>query len=295
MKPPAFDYEAPDSLDEALSLLDRGGYGAKVLAGGQSLIPTLNFRLAEPTLLIDLNGIAALDYVRADADGSLRIGAITRQRTVERHPDVVRLAPLLHEAMPHIAHPQIRNRGTLGGSIVHADPAAELPVVALALDAQFVAASLNGTRVIPATKFFFGLFMTDLQPGEILTEIVLPPPPDQTGWSFMEVARRSGDYAMMGVAARLTLAEDGRCVAARLVYLNAGPAPTDAPQAAALLVGEVFSNDLAEAAADKAATDEIEPMGSVHASVAYQRHLARVLTRRALTTAYSRAQEGRPA
>jgi len=134
-----------------------------------------------------------------------------------------------------------------------------------------------------------------LQPGEILTEIVLPPAPERTGWSFMEIARRSGDYAMMGVATRLTLAEDGRCASARLVYLNAGPAPTDATQAATLLVGEAFSDGLVEAAADKAASDEIEPMGSVHASVDYQRHLARVLTRRALTLAYSRSQEGRPA
>jgi carbon-monoxide dehydrogenase medium subunit len=289
MKPPAFDYVAPDSLDAALALLAQHGSDAKPLAGGQSLVPAMNFRVAQPALLVDLNGLSELDYVRESDGGEVRIGAMMRQRRLERDPLVARLAPLLHDAVPHIAHPQIRNRGTIGGSLVHADPASELPVVALALGARFKAQSASSQRWISVEDFFEGMFTTALTPEELLVEIALPPMPPRTGWAFVEFARRHGDYALMGVAALVTMKEAGECESARLVYLNAGDGPTAAEQAADSLQGQTPTDELIEAAAAKAAWDEIEPLGNVHATVDYQRHLARVLTRRALKQAFERA------
>ncbi|MGH2592491.1 MAG: FAD binding domain-containing protein [Anaerolineae bacterium] len=294
MKPPAFEYHAPDSLDAALELMAQHSADAKVLAGGQSLVPAMNFRVAQPALLVDLNGLAELDTIRQADDGELRIGAMTRQRRLERDPLVAQFAPLLHEAMPHVAHPQIRNRGTLGGSLAHADPAAELPVVTVALGARFRAQSANGERWIAADQFFHGMFTTELTPEEILVEVALPAMPPGAGWSFMEFARRHGDYALMGVAAWVTLDERGICQQARLVYLNAGDGPVDARRAAQLLQGETPSAASIEAAAAIASEDEMAPVGNVHASVAYQRHLARVLTRRALRQAYERARANMP-
>jgi len=289
MKPPPFEYQAPDSLEGALAILAEHGDEAKVLAGGQSLIPAMNFRVAQPTLLVDLNGLAELSYIRQADDGGLLIGAMTRQRQLELDELVAESAPLLHEAMPHIAHPQIRNRGTLGGSLVHADPASELPVVALARGATMRVRGPDGEREVPAESFFLGMFTTDLQPEEILVEVALPPMPANAGWSFKEVSRRRGDYAMMGVGTLVTLDEKGVCQQASLVYLNAGDGPVAAPQAAEALQGEKQTPEAVEAAAVKAAEDEIEPFGNVHASVEYQRHLARVLTRQALETAFERA------
>jgi len=294
MKPPAFEYHAPDSLDAALELMAQHGADAKVLAGGQSLVPAMNFRVAQPALLVDLNGLAELDTIRQSDDGELRIGAMTRQRRLERDPLVAQFAPLLHEAMPHVAHPQIRNRGTLGGSLAHADPAAELPVVTVALGARFRAQSANGQRWIAAGQFFHGLFTTDLTPEEILVEVAQPALAPGSGWSFMEVARRHGDYALMGIAAWVTLDERGICQQARLVYLNAGDGPVDARQAAQMLIGQRQSIKAIEAAAAMASENEIAPAGNVHASAAYQRHLARVLTRRALKQAYERARVNTP-
>lgn len=291
MKPAPFEYQAPDSLEAALAVMAEHGDDAKVLAGGQSLIPAMNFRVAQPTLLVDLNPVSELDYIRRGDDGELQIGAMTRQRTVELDPLVAESAPLLHETMPYIAHPQIRNRGTLGGNLAHADPASELPAIAVARGARFKVQSKDGERWIDAGDFFFGMFMTDLQPGEILVEIAFPPMPPRTGWSFVEVSRRPGDYAMMGLGAVVTLDEDGVCTDAHLVYLNAGDGPVDAPQAAGLLKGEKRGEDAFEAAAVKASQDEIDPFGNVHATVEYQRHLARVLTRRALDTAFQRATQ----
>jgi carbon-monoxide dehydrogenase medium subunit len=291
MKPAPFEYQAPDSLDAALAIMAEHGDEAKVLAGGQSLVPAMNFRVAQPALLVDLNAVSELDYVRRSDDGEVQIGAMTRQRTVELDPLVAESAPLLHETMPHIAHPQIRNRGTMGGNLVHADPASELPALAVARNARFKAQSTEGERWIDASDFFFGMFLTDLQPGEILVEIAIPSMPERTGWSFMEVSRRTGDYAMMGVCAVVTLDENDVCADARLVYLNAGDGPMDASQAAGLLKGEKQTNDVFEAAAVKASEDEIDPFGNVHATVEFQRHLARVLTRRALDVAFLRATQ----
>ena len=292
MKPAPFEYVLPDSLESALAIMAQHGADAKPLAGGQSLMPAMNFRVAQSSLLVDLNGLTDLDYVRQSDKGELRIGAMTRQRRLERDPLVANWSPLLSEAMPHVAHPQIRNRGTLGGSLAHADPAAELPVVAIALGARLRAKSATGQRWIPAEEFFKGLFTTALTPEELLVEVALPALPPRTGWSFMEFARRHGDYALMGVAAWVSLDENGVCWQARLVYLNAGDGPVDARQAAQLLQGHMPSAEPVEAAADMASENEIVPTGNVHASAAYQRHLARVLTRRALKQAFERAQTG---
>src|SRR3954453_19802069 len=259
MKPAPFDYEAPASLDAALDLLARHGADAKILAGGQSLIPVMNFRLAEPALLIDINRVAELDFIRRDADGTLRIGALTRQRRVERDALVAEAAPLLHETMPFIAHPQIRNRGTFGGSLAHADPAAELPAVTVALRSRFRLRKAGGDRWVNASDFFGGLFPTSLEPDEILVEVAIPPMAARTGWSFLEIARRHGDYAQIGVAALVTLDDSGQCREARLVYLSAGDVPIEAREAARLLVGTEISPEAIAAAADKVSRDEIHP------------------------------------
>ncbi len=290
MKPPPFDYHRPATLEEALSIKAQLGDEAKVLAGGQSLIPTMNYRLVQPSALLDLNGLPELDHVSIDSDGSLRIGAMARQRKIEFDPIVERTIPLLHETIPYIAHPQIRNRGTIGGSLVHADPASELPVVALATGANFRVKSIQGERWIHANGFFQGMFTTDLQPEELLIEISIPAMPLRTGWSFMEVTRRKGDYAMMGVSVVVSLDGTGRCEEARLVYLNAGDGPVEAKQAADLLTGEMYSDAVVEGVAKQASKDEIDPFGSVHATVEYQRHLAYVLTKRALKQAFERAK-----
>jgi aerobic carbon-monoxide dehydrogenase medium subunit len=291
MKPAPFEYEAPASLDATLDLLARHGADAKILAGGQSLIPVMNFRLAEPALLIDINRVAELDFLLRDADGTLRIGALTRQRRLERDPLVAEAAPLLHEAVPFIAHPQIRNRGTFGGSLAHADPAAELPALSVALGARLRLRRIDGDRWVDAADFFKGLFTTALEPEEVLAEAAIPPSPPRTGWAFLEIARRHGDYAQAGIAARVTLDESGRCREARLVYLSAGDAPVQAREAARLLAGEELSEAAIEAAAEKASRDEIHPGGDVHSPAEFKRHLARVLTRRALRKAAERARE----
>jgi carbon-monoxide dehydrogenase medium subunit len=290
MKPPPFDYLKPMSLEEALAVKSQYGEDAKVLAGGQSLIPTMNYRLVQPSVLIDLNELSELDHIQSDQEGHLCIGAMTRQRRLEFDGMVEEVSPLLHEAMPLIAHPQIRNRGTIGGSMVHADPAAELPVLALVSRARFRLQNSEGERWVPAEHFFLGMFMTDLQADEILVEVVLPPMPSHTGWSFLEVSRRKGDYAMMGVAVWVTLEDAGLCKDARLVFINAGDGPIEAVQAARLIEGEKYSDAIITAAAEVASGDEIDPFGSVHASVDFQRHLAKVLTQRALKQAFERAE-----
>ena len=290
MKPAPFEYLRPDSLEACLEILREHGSEAKLLAGGQSLVPVMNFRLAQPGLLVDLNRLPELEYIRQDEGGGLRIGAMTRQSRLETDPSIARSAPLLAETMPHIAHQQIRNRGTLGGSLAHADPAAELPVIAVALEARFLLRAAQRDRWVKATDFFQDLFITALEPEEVLVEVALPSIGARTGWAFMEIAPRQGDYAMMGVAVLITLNENGEVGAARLVYLNAGVAPLDARAAAQTLVGHAPSAELFEAAGVIASEKEIEPMGNVHATPQYQRHLARVLTRRALDQSVKRAR-----
>lgn len=287
MKPAPFVYHAPDSLGAALLLKAGHGDEAKFLAGGQSLVPAMNFRIANPALLVDVNKLAALDYIHVVA-GELRIGALTRVQRLEHDPLVRAHWPLLPETVPHIAHPQIRNRSTVGGSLAHADPAAELPVILTALGGRLRLQSSTGERWVGADDFFVSLFTTAIATDEMLVEVAIPAAPARTGTAFMEVARRHGDYAMVGVAVVVTLDAAGACSAARLIFLNAGDRPMNAQRAAASLLGQLPGSAAIEAAASSA-TEELEPMGSVHATPAYQRHLARVLARRALRLAVQRA------
>ncbi|MCB0305032.1 MAG: xanthine dehydrogenase family protein subunit M [Calditrichaeota bacterium] len=289
MKPAAFDYHAPESLEEALALLNEYGYEAKLLAGGQSLIPTMNFRLARPAVLIDLNRIKELSYIEKNGSG-LRLGAMTRQRALERSELVANHAPLLHETMPFIAHPQIRNRGTIGGNIAHADPASELPAVMWALDGYLKLQSAAGERRVAVQDFFVGMFTTDLEPEEMLTEIEIPAMFPSSGWAFREIARRHGDYALVGVAATVRLDEAGRCEDARLVFLSVGEGPVEAQLASDALIGELPGDALIETAAALAAEADIDPDGDIHASADYRRQLARVLARDTLRRAFERAK-----
>jgi CO/xanthine dehydrogenase FAD-binding subunit len=290
MKPAPFEYFAPTSVEEALALLAEHGYEAKVLAGGQSLIPTMNFRLAQPAVLVDLNRVSELFYINPDPkSGGVNIGAMTRESQVEHSSVVAERAPLVSEAMPHIAHEQIRNRGTFGGCMAHADPAAELPTVAVVLKADMKVRNQSGERSIPAEEFFLSLFTTTMMPDEILVEVAIPPLPPRTGFSFMEVARRHGDYALMGVTAIVTLNNKNECEAARLVYVNGGDHPFNAQTATDLLKDQALTSGAIEAAAEAAATQDVEPPTDIHASADYRRQLVKVLTRRSLTQAAQRA------
>ncbi len=294
MKPAPFEYFRPRSLDEALSLLDQHGGDAKPLAGGQSLIPAMNFRLAMPAVLVDLNTVPGLSYVAQPQDGAggLNIGGMTRQRDVERSPLVAERVPLITETMPHVAHAAIRNRGTIGGSLAHADPAAELPAVALALGATLTVTGKSGTRAVPASEFFLGLFTTAVQPGEILTQIHIPPRAERSGFAFEEISRRHGDFALVGVAAAVQLDERGHCAGARIALLSVGDRPMLAEHAAETLVGHRPEPGLVRAAAEAAAASDIDPSSDIHASARFRRQLANVLTRRALTRAFERARPG---
>ncbi len=287
MKPPAFDYHAPSSLDEALGLLHDLGPDAKPLAGGQSLTPMLNFRLSRPSHLVDLNRVAALAYIRV-ADAELRIGAMTRHRAVEQSAIVRKGWPLITEAMRHVAHVQIRNRGTLGGSLAHADPAAEMPAVMCALDAQLVVRSRARTRMLPASEFFVGALTTALEPGELLVEIRIPPVPPRAGHGFDELARRRGDYALVGVAALVTLDAAGVVTRARLAFTGVDERPVRALRAETGLTGSKAETAGIAAAAGIAAED-LNPQSDLHASAQYRRDVAKVMARRVLTVACERA------
>jgi carbon-monoxide dehydrogenase medium subunit len=288
MKPPSFEYAAPSTVAEAVSLLQQHGGEAKILAGGQSLMPLLNMRFARPTALIDLRQVADLDGIR-EANGGLAIGAMTTKRAVERSALVKSRQPLFHGATLWIAHPQIRNRGTVGGSMAQADPAAEYPAVALALDAEFRAAGPGGERSIPAEDFFVTYLTTALDENEVLTEVRVPALPERTGWSIQEVARRHGDFAMVGAAITVTLGGGGRCSDARVVLFGVGPTPLRARGAEQVVSGEAPDEAVFAEAGKKAGEELDEPLSDVHASAEYRRHLAQVLTRRGLAEAAGRA------
>jgi CO/xanthine dehydrogenase FAD-binding subunit len=291
MKPAPFKYIAVTSLQQALALKAEHGDEAKFLAGGQSLIPAMNFRLARPAVLIDINGIESLDGVRI-SPGMARIGPLTRYRALQRDAAFAGLFPLIGEALPHIAHPQIRNRGTIGGNLSHADPASELPAIAVALCARVHVQSANHARSVAAADFFVSALTTDLAPDEMLTEIELPLQSPRTGACFMEVARRRGDFAIVGVAAQMTLDDHDACSDIRLAFCGVGETPVDAGTAAGVLIGQApTEKTFRDVAASVQAV--IEPAGSVHATADYQRHVAGVLTERALRTAHERARDGR--
>jgi aerobic carbon-monoxide dehydrogenase medium subunit len=291
VKPAPFEYFRPHTLDEALSLLAEHGADAKPLAGGQSLIPAMNFRLATPAVLVDLNGLSELSYI-TDGTGELKIGGMTRQRTVERSGLIAERAPLIVETMPHIAHPAIRNRGTIGGSLAHADPAAELPALVVALSATIALTGKSGVRTVEASDFFVGLFSTAIEPGELLTQVRIPPAPSRSGFAFEEMSRRHGDFALVGVAVAVNLDDGGRCEGARIALLSVGDRPMLADQASRTLKGQHPSVECIRAAADAAARQDIDPPSDIHASARYRRQLANVLTRRALARAFERARQG---
>jgi carbon-monoxide dehydrogenase medium subunit/6-hydroxypseudooxynicotine dehydrogenase subunit alpha len=290
MKPPAFDYEAPTSLEEALALLAERGADGKVLAGGQSLVPLLNFRLARPEVLIDVNGLQELSYLRREG-GTLKIGALTRHASLEHSRLAETYWPLLTEAMGWVAHPQIRNRGTVGGSCAHADPAAELPVVMAALDARFRVASTRGERTLGAAEMFLGQLEPGIEPDELLVEIEVPPVAPGTGAAFVEFARRHGDFALGGVAAMVRLDADRTCRGAAIALLGAGPTPLRPADAEAALVGAPLDAATAAEAA-KLAVRDAAPTGDLHGSAEYRRDLIETLTRRALLAAGERAGGG---
>ncbi len=286
MKPPRFDYHAPSSVDEALALLARYGGEAKVLAGGQSLVPLLNFRLARPAALVDLNRVSGLAYIR-EAEGQVRLGAMTRQRAIEFSPVVAGRVPLLGEATRLVGHLPIRTRGTIGGSIAHADPSAEYPAVLTALDGEVVARSPRGERLLRAGELFRSYLTTSLAPDEILTEVRLPAAPAGAGWAFEELSRRHGDFAIVGIAA-LVVRDGPRCAMARLAAAGAGAVPVRLRAAEEILEREGLGDAAIDAAAARAA-DLVSPDSDVHASAAYRRHLTGVLVRRALHRAAARA------
>jgi CO/xanthine dehydrogenase FAD-binding subunit len=282
MKPPKFDYHAPTTVEQALELLGRYGGDAKVLAGGQSLMPLLNFRLSRPAALVDLNRIPSLAYVR-EQDGQVRFGAMTRQRTIEFSPVVRERVPLLGEATRWVGHLPIRTRGTIGGSIAHADPAAESPAVLIALEGEVVARGPKGERVIKAKDLFQTYLATSLTPDEILVEVRMPAMPAGAGYAFEEFARRHGDFAIVGIAA-VVVRDGARCALARLATAGAGPVPVRLRAAEEILERDGLSDAAIEAAARRAC-ELVSPDSDIHASADYRRHLTGVLTKRALKRA----------
>jgi CO/xanthine dehydrogenase FAD-binding subunit len=249
----------------------------------------MNFRLARPSDLVDLNRVAELSYLREEG-GQLCIGAMTRQRDVERSPAVARGWPLLSGAIRYIGHVQIRNRGTVGGSLAHADPAAELPAVVAALDGELVIRGQGGARTVPASEFFLSYYTTALDPAELLIEVRVPPVPPRTGWAFQEVSRRHGDFALVGVAALLTVDEGGVIRRARLAFTGAAPTPLRPHAAETMLVGERPGEELFRAAAERASED-LDPHDDIHATADYRRQVGGVLARRALLEVADRARE----
>lgn len=279
MKAPSFTYVRARSLAEVFTLLVKHGEGARLLAGGQSLLAMLNLRLASPEILVDITSIPGLSGIKVDGE-KIRIGALTTHAEIEHSPDIMRHLPLLAQAAPHIAHVTIRNAGTLGGSLALADPAAEWPACCVALDAELVITGRTGARRVKARDFFQGLYATDLRPNEVLTAVEFTIPGPQYRCVFLELAHRRGDYAIVGVAAMAKLAK-GAFSDVRLAYLGAGDKPVLARKAMAAAESKKPSAETT-AAATAALAKDLEPSGDVYTSAAAKMHLARVLTGRAL-------------
>ena len=285
MKPPAFRYEKAASVDGLLATLAAHGEDAKILAGGQSLVPMLNFRLASPRLLIDINGLVELDYVRAK-DGTLHIGALTRHKTLKDSKEVAKHCPLMAEAYGHVAHGPVRNRGTIGGNLSHADPASELPAVMQAAEAEFVLRDKEGERSVAASDFFTGPLETALKPTEFLAEVRVPVAPKGEGWSFQEVSPRKGDFALAAVAVTLGVA-GGVCKTVRIAHAGVGDRAVRAREAEDMLIGQAPDEGLFAKAADSAVA-AANPTTSFHADDDYKRDLLRTLVGRALAQALRR-------
>jgi carbon-monoxide dehydrogenase medium subunit len=290
MKTPPFEYHAPHTVDEVLSLLEEHADDAKILAGGQSLVPLLAMRLARPSHLIDINDVDGLTGIRPMDGTGLAFGALTRHREAERSALVAERLPVLAEALPFIGHVSIRNRGTIGGSVAHADASAEIAAVAVATGAEMVVRSAESERVVPADEFFVGHFTTSIADDELLTEVRIPSGPAGAGWAFYEIARRHGDFALVGVAAMVTL--DGeRIDEARLALMGVANRAIRATQAETALAGQAANADTFAAAA-REATKDLEPASDIHGTAEFRRHLAGVAVRRALTTAAGRSAHG---
>ena len=287
MKPAPFTYARPGSVDEALALLQAGGDEAKVLAGGQSFVPLLNLRMASVESVVDLNRLNDLAYIRRDND-TLCIGAMTRHRQVEVSEEVAAAQPLLSRAAAEVGHLAIRNRGTIGGSLVHADPAAEWPLVAAALDAQLVLRSHDNSRTVSARKFFLAPLMTVIEPNEILCEVRVPVAPAGAVWGFQELCRRPGDFAIVAIACQLALDSNKTCTAASLAVGGAHSTPLHVADVEATIKGTTGDDAVIMEAADKASA-AVDPSGDVHGSADYRRRMVKVLTKRALQEAWAKA------
>jgi CO/xanthine dehydrogenase FAD-binding subunit len=286
MKPTSFDYIVAESIDMAVASLKEAGADAKIIAGGQSLVPMLNFRLLRPSVLVDINRIAGLAFIE-ETDKDIRVGALTRHHQLETSPVIARHLPVLSCAMTHVAHLAIRNRGTIGGSLSHADPAAELPMMALLLDAELHVTSASGKRTVAARDFFLDALTVGLEGDDMVTEVVLSKLPQGTGWGFEEVARRHGDFALAAVAVTLTVS--GRAIVqARIALTGVGPTTLRATAAETSLIGHALEPNLTGRAIE-AVRAIIVPETDLHASADYRRHLAGVLTGRALDAAWRRA------
>jgi CO/xanthine dehydrogenase FAD-binding subunit len=288
MKPAVFEYEDPTTVEEAVALLATHGEECKVLAGGQSLVPLMNFRLARPARLIDINRIESLAYIKID-DGRLAIGAVTRHSELEHSHVVAERCPLLSQAIGWVGHSQIRNRGTVGGSVAHADPAAELSAAFAALDARFHIRSARGDRVVGWQEFFIAEFTTALKPDELLVAIDVPVARPGTGTAFVEYARRHGDFALGGAAVALDVDRAGRCTDVAIALLAAGPAPVRATAAERLIRGAALDQASIKSAAD-AAVQGVHPTSDIHGSSEYRIGLLKVMTERALTQAAERTR-----
>jgi carbon-monoxide dehydrogenase medium subunit len=291
MKPPPFDYVQPTTVDEAISILSAHRSDAKVLAGGQSLVPMLNFRLLSPNILVDINGIASLDFIEETDDGGLRVGALSRHFQVMTSPSIRDRFPILSDAMRYVAHHAIRNRGTIGGSLSHADPSAELPMMVVLLDATLMLFGPNGIRGVSASEFFSGALTTVMNEDEILTEIMLPPAA-VAGWSFQEYAPRAGDYALAAVGVTLS-AKDGKAADSKIAVAGVGETPIRIVEAEAALNGRAIdSASIADAIA--AVRTHVTPFDDLHASAAYRLHLVGGLTGRAIEEAWGRIHSREP-
>ncbi len=289
MKPPVFKYRRVGTVEEALSALAEYGGEAKILAGGQSLVPMMNFRLVRPAVLVDINPVQELDYIRVE-DGWLRVGARTRQRSLEKSAEVRQSCPLLAKAVKWIGHPQIRNRGTVGGSLVHGDPSAELILVAMLLDAQFIIQGKGKSRTAGPGDFFKDFLTTAVNEDEILAEVSYPMAPPRSGYGFRELCIRHGDFAIVAAAVQLTVDERGRCSEAWVAVAGAGPKPLRIRGAEEALVGSDGSSRVLDAAAARV-PEEVDPISDLKGSEAYRREMARVFVRRALEDAWSMVKE----
>jgi CO/xanthine dehydrogenase FAD-binding subunit len=288
MKPAPFEYFAPRSVPEALGLLDEHGDDAKILAGGQSLVPMMNLRLVRPRVLVDINHVAGLSYIR-EADGQLRIGAMTRHRDVERSPMVERLNALLFDSIRYIGHGAIRARGTIGGSIVHADPTAELPLMLAALDGSVRVVGPTGHRDIRWDELFLTYFTTSIDAREICEEVIVPVLPETAVWGFKEFTHRFGDFAIVGVAAVVEVDASRRCSRARLAVAGAGATPVRIRAAEQFLAGQALTPSVC-AEAGRIVANEVQPESDLHASEAFRRHLAGTMAVRALHEALGRLE-----